>query len=34
MRNFDKTGLDYTDEPDLSCDYSDNAVGVIDRKIV
>jgi hypothetical protein len=33
LGTLDKTGLDKTDEPQLSCGKSDNAVGTIDRKI-
>jgi len=34
LGTLDKTGLDKTDEPQLSYGKSDNAVGTIDRKIV
>ena len=34
LGTLDKTGLDKTDEPQLSCGQSDKAVGTIDRKIV
>ena len=33
-RNLDTLGLEKTDEPHVSCDSSDDAVGAIDRKIV